>query len=104
VRYGLTLLFFGVVLCVFAGGFGKKRAAELGFLMVNLWWIRGETWSIDGHFFDAKIFLGFEIYFLRVPFWEMPSSLHPTLRITREEWGTRPFCEIRPAAGERASF
>jgi hypothetical protein len=27
---------------VFTGGFGKKRGAERGFLMVNLWWIAGE--------------------------------------------------------------
>jgi hypothetical protein len=28
----------------FAGGFAKKGCAERGFLMVNLWWIGGETW------------------------------------------------------------
>ena len=25
-----------------------KWAVERGFLMVNLWWIRGESWLIDG--------------------------------------------------------
>ena len=29
---------------VFAGGFREKWGAERGFLMVNLWWIGGETW------------------------------------------------------------
>jgi hypothetical protein len=28
--------------------------AERGFLMVNLWWIRGESWLVDGGFFRTK--------------------------------------------------
>jgi len=28
----------------FAEGFWQKRCAERGFLMVNLWWIAGESW------------------------------------------------------------
>jgi hypothetical protein len=48
------LLFLRGDLCVFAGGFGQKRVVERGFLMVNLWWIRGELWCVDGRFLDPK--------------------------------------------------
>jgi hypothetical protein len=34
--------------------FSRKRGAERGFLMVNLWWIRGELWSVDARFPEAK--------------------------------------------------
>ena len=54
----------------FCWGFWQKQVAERGFLMVNLWWIDGETWSIDGHFLPLKILHGFRIYFLAFPFWE----------------------------------
>jgi hypothetical protein len=38
----------------FCWGFWQKRCAERGFLMVNLWWIAGETWCVDGHFSGSK--------------------------------------------------
>jgi hypothetical protein len=36
--------FLALVYLVFTGGFWQKRVAERGFLMVNLWWIAGESW------------------------------------------------------------
>jgi hypothetical protein len=41
----------------------QKRGAERGFLMVNLWWIAGESWLVDGHFSGSKIFHFPRIYF-----------------------------------------
>jgi hypothetical protein len=34
--------------------FWQKRGAERGFSMVNVWWIAGERWQIDGHFSSSK--------------------------------------------------
>jgi len=58
--------FLGSWFWLFCGGFGKKRVVERGFLMVNLWWIRGESWLIDGPISGLKnmpriadLFLGF---------------------------------------------
>jgi hypothetical protein len=39
-----THFFLWGVFGVFAGGFLKKRVVERGFLVVNLWWNRGELW------------------------------------------------------------
>jgi hypothetical protein len=39
---------------VFLQGFWEKWVIERGFLMVNLWWIRGERWSVDGDFSGPK--------------------------------------------------
>jgi hypothetical protein len=39
---------------VFAGGFREKWGAERGFLMVRLWWIRGETWLQNALRLSAK--------------------------------------------------
>jgi hypothetical protein len=51
----VTCVFFPEAgFCRFAGGFGKKWVFECGFLMVNLWWIRGESWFVDGGFFVLK--------------------------------------------------
>jgi hypothetical protein len=36
--------FSGVCKGVFAGILAKKRGADGGFLMVNLWWKAGERW------------------------------------------------------------
>jgi hypothetical protein len=30
--------------------------AEHGFLMVNLWWIRGESWLVGGRFLGSAAF------------------------------------------------
>jgi hypothetical protein len=47
--------FFGeAVWCVFYWGFLRKRVFGCGFWVVNLWWNRGELWSVDGHFLRAK--------------------------------------------------
>jgi hypothetical protein len=43
-----------VVIVRFCWGFWQKWVVERGFLMVNLWWIRGELWLVDGHFSGAK--------------------------------------------------
>jgi hypothetical protein len=37
-------IFLGVVEGCFCRGFCKKRGADGGFLMVNLWWNAGERW------------------------------------------------------------
>jgi hypothetical protein len=38
----------------FCWGFGKKLVVKRGFLMVNVWWNRGELWCVDGRFFGSK--------------------------------------------------
>src|SRR2546430_14118338 len=38
------LFFSGVAGWCFCGGFCRKRGADRGFLMVNLWWNAGERW------------------------------------------------------------
>jgi hypothetical protein len=38
----------------FCRGFWEKRVAERGFLMVNLWWDRAESWFVDGGFLNVK--------------------------------------------------
>jgi hypothetical protein len=40
----------------FCWGFLKKRVAERGFLVVNLWWDRGDLWCIGWHFYRLKNF------------------------------------------------
>jgi hypothetical protein len=35
-------------------GVWQKRVVERGFFVVNLWWIRGELWWVDGRFSDHK--------------------------------------------------
>jgi hypothetical protein len=35
-------------------GFWQKLVIERGFLVVNLWWIAGESWYVDGRFLGAK--------------------------------------------------
>jgi hypothetical protein len=52
--------------CVFAG-FLAKGGVERGFFVVNLWWIRGELWSVDGHFFGCEDFPRIADLFLRIP-------------------------------------
>jgi hypothetical protein len=42
------------IFCVFAGVFLKKRVVGRGFLMVNLWWKRGELWCVDGAVLGLK--------------------------------------------------
>jgi len=39
----LQYFFLGLVYA-FSLGFWQKRGAERGFLMVNSWWIAGESW------------------------------------------------------------
>jgi hypothetical protein len=46
--------YFCMVIVRFCWGFWQKWVVERGFLMVNLWWIRGESWFVDGHFSGAK--------------------------------------------------
>jgi hypothetical protein len=56
------------VFVVFPGGLGGNGWVDRGFLMVNLWWIRGESWLVDGRFLCSKnaprmtdLFLGIPI-------------------------------------------
>jgi hypothetical protein len=56
-----------VVIVRFCWGFWQKRVVERGFLMVNLWWIRGELWLVDGHFSGAKNMPHFGNLFLAIP-------------------------------------
>jgi hypothetical protein len=41
---GFGVFFLGLVKRRFCWGFWQKRGAERGFLMVDLWWIAGESW------------------------------------------------------------
>jgi hypothetical protein len=38
-----------------------------GEIVVNLWWIDGESWWVDGHFLGAENFSFFEDLFLGNP-------------------------------------
>jgi hypothetical protein len=45
--------------------------AERGFLMVNLWWIAGESWEVDGRISGSKNMPRFaDLFFEGFPFWE----------------------------------
>jgi hypothetical protein len=50
----LGVNFFGVVEWCFCWGFCEKRCVACGFLMVRLWWMRGELWCVDGRIFKAE--------------------------------------------------
>jgi hypothetical protein len=55
----------------FCGGFWQKRVNKRGFSMVNLWWIRGELWRGDGHFWRSKNMPRISSFiFDEFPFWE----------------------------------
>jgi hypothetical protein len=41
-----------------------------GFLVVNLWWNRGDLGCVDGYFLESKIFHFLAIYFWGFPFWK----------------------------------
>lgn len=51
----------------FFGGIWKKRVVGCGFLMVKVWWICGETWSVDGHFLGFKNMPRILDLFLAIP-------------------------------------
>jgi hypothetical protein len=59
---------------VFAGGFGKNWRQEMVFLMVNLWWNRGELWSVDGRIPGAK----------NMP--RIPDLFLPTSQLAGPDW------------------
>jgi hypothetical protein len=65
----LEIFFWGEFLC-FCRGFWRKRAVEGGFLVVNLWWNRGELWCVDGRIWGSKICHFLKIYFEGFPFWD----------------------------------
>ena len=67
---GFRIFFFEGGFLAFAGRFGKNWAEERGPLLVNLWCVRGELWSADGHDLGQKIRHAFWIYFADLPFWE----------------------------------
>ena len=50
---------------MFLQGFWQKRVVEGGFLVVNLWWDRGELWCVDGRILGVGNFSFFEDLFLR---------------------------------------
>jgi hypothetical protein len=41
---------------VFAGVFCENVRAERGFFVVNLWWIAGKSWWVDGGFLASENF------------------------------------------------
>jgi hypothetical protein len=50
----------------FLMGFLEKAGVERGFLMVNLWWMRGESWSERWCFFETKNMPHFENIFVGI--------------------------------------
>ena len=50
---------------LFLLGFWRKRVVGRGFLVVNLWWIAGESWEVDGQFSGSKNMPLFLNLFLR---------------------------------------
>jgi hypothetical protein len=63
-----------VVVGRFCWGFWGIRVDGDGFLLVRLWWMRGELWCFDGGFFGAIFFLFFEIYLLLLSNRRFPSG------------------------------
>lgn len=59
---------------------------ERGFLMVNLWWIRGELWLVDGHFSWAKNMPRLRDLFLGFPFWETEMARDPIHALRLHGW------------------
>jgi hypothetical protein len=47
-------ILFGRSFCGFCRGFWRKRVFGRGFLMVNLWWDRGDLWCVDGCILGLK--------------------------------------------------
>ena len=45
----------------------KKRVVGRGFLMVNLWWKRGESWCVDARYLGLKNFPRIRELFLEIP-------------------------------------
>jgi hypothetical protein len=60
----LGVNFSGVVEWRFCWGFSRKRRVQRGFLMVRLWWMRGELWCIGGRILGVKNFPLFRDLFL----------------------------------------
>jgi hypothetical protein len=56
--------FFGAAEWCFCWGFWEKLRAERGFLMVKLWWLRGELWCVDGRILGGRNFPLFRDLFL----------------------------------------
>jgi hypothetical protein len=59
----------------FCWGFWQKRGAERGFSLVNLWWIAGESWEVDGHFSGSKnvpLFLDLFLRYSHLGIWFIP--------------------------------
>jgi hypothetical protein len=48
---------------VFLQGVLAKTGGKGGFLVVNLWWNRGELWCVDGRIWASKICHFLKIYF-----------------------------------------
>ena len=53
--------------CGFCGGFCEKRVVGCGFLMVSLWWKRGELWCVDGRLLGFENFPRILDLVLRIP-------------------------------------
>jgi hypothetical protein len=47
-------IFLGAGKPLFCWGFWQNRVQKRGFLLVNLWWIAGESWQIDGRYSGSK--------------------------------------------------
>jgi hypothetical protein len=48
------MFFLEAILCVFCGVFHEKSAFDCGFLLVSLWWNRGELRSVDSYFLGLE--------------------------------------------------
>jgi hypothetical protein len=60
----LGVNFSGVAEWCFCRGFCKKWRVERGFLLVSLWWMRGELWCVGGRILGVKDFPFFRDLFL----------------------------------------
>jgi hypothetical protein len=60
-------VFLAERIVAFYKGFWQKRVVAAGFLVVNLWWKRGELWLIDGRVLGAK-----NMPLIRNSFWVIP--------------------------------
>jgi hypothetical protein len=60
---------------VFLLGFWQKWVVGCGFFVVELWWIAGESWEVDGSFFGLEKHATFcGLIFEGFPFWGFGSA------------------------------
>jgi hypothetical protein len=87
-RSAFAVIFFMWWNPVFARGFWQKRVVGRGFLVVNLWWIAGKSWWVDGqdsarkHALFPDLFLGIPILGIRFRRPAPRSARSPALSIS----------------------